>query len=992
MPPLTPAADSAAVQAFREQLREVRGPRYWRALEELSTDPAFDRHLRETLPQWAQAAAMDRRGFLKLLGASLALAGLTACSGPPQEEIVPWLQRPPGMTPGLPQFYATALQCCGDAEGVLVETHMGRPSKIEGNPAHPASLGATDALMQAAVLQLWDPDRSQAPVHHGTVASWDDFLADAAQLATRFTGDGQGLHVLSAPVVSPTLAAQREALLKKFPGARWHAYDAVRTGQAQAGAMLAFGRPLRPRYHFDKARVIVSLEADFLAGMPGRLRYARDFAALRKPVDGAMNRLYVIEATPSLTGAMADHRWPLGSARIAAFAWELARQLDVGGAPGDVRSGIAPQRMQALADDLRAHRGQSLVLAGESQPPAVHALAHALNQALGNVGRTVDYLEAPADAAATNASGTLPELVVAMREGSVDTLLILDGNPAYTAPADLDFAGQLRKVPHAIHAGLYADETAQLCEWHLPLAHTLESWSDARAWDGTASIVQPLIAPLYGGRGVHEILAALLGQPPGSARDRVRATWRDHAGGADFDAFWNRSLRDGVIAGTAASPAAASVAARMPPQSLPPSSDTDDTLELVFRPDPTVWDGRYANNGWLQELPKPLTQLTWSNAALVSPQLAAERNLANGDVVELRVDGRHVRAPVWIMPGQAARSVTVHLGYGRRQAGHVGDGLGFDAYVLRDNDTPWAVDGLQMQTTGEHVELACTQHHQAMEGRAPVRNGTLQQFLAEPGFVHADEPPAPRSLYPPRRPGEYAWGMAIDLNACIGCKACTIACQAENNIPVVGADQVRRGREMHWIRVDRYYEGPPQAPLTHHQPVPCMMCEHAPCELVCPVGATLHDSEGLNLQVYNRCVGTRFCSNNCPYKVRRFNFLQYTDLDAENLKAQRNPDVSVRNRGVMEKCTYCIQRIETAHIAADAGGRRIADGEILTACQAVCPTQAIHFGDIADPSSDVSRAKASPLDYTVLQELNTRPRTTYLAQLRNPNPALGDDA
>jgi molybdopterin-containing oxidoreductase family iron-sulfur binding subunit len=980
-------ADNAR-RSLRGQLDGATGARFWRTLDELVDQPAFRGALHDAFPQLASLQpSMDRRGFLKLLGASLAMAGLAGCSGPPPEQIVPWVHQPEGMSPSLPQFYATTLRHGNDIAGVLVETHQGRPSKIEGNPNHPASLGATDAILQAAVLELWDPDRSAAPTQHGVTASWGEFEAEAVALARRFSSNGQGLHVLSERIDSPTLARQRAEFLQRFPGARWHQYDAVDDDQARAGSQLAFGAPLQVCHHLDRAERIVALEADVLAGMPGHLRHARDFANGRKPtsVRQTMNRLYAIEATPSLTGANADHAWPLASSHIGAFALELAAALGIPGARAVTLSGMSSARLHALAADLRAHRGASLLLAGPSQPAPVHALVHLINHTLGNVGRTVDYFDWP-DPPESSAHA-LRELVPAMAQGSVDTLLILDGNPAYAIPAEVHFSELLAKVPHSIHLGLYDDETAACCHWHLPRAHALEAWSDARAFDGSASIVQPVIAPLRGGRSIHEVLALWLGSTVRNGRDIVQSTWHEQAGG-DLDGWWQRSLRDGVIAGSASTVRVVTASADFLARNPVPASADD--LELLFRPDPTIWDGRYANNGWLQECPKPLTRLTWSNAALISPALAAERGLKNGDAIELRIGARHTQAPVWIMPGQAARSITVPLGYGRRRAGHVGERLGFGAGALRSAESPWCESGLKIDPNGDQVELAATQHHHAMEGRAPVRAVTLAQFLAHPAFAQGNAPPP--SLYPERPPGEYSWGMSIDLNSCIGCNACTVACQAENNIPVVGAEEVRRGREMHWIRVDRYYEGAPEAPRTHHQPVPCMHCEHAPCEVVCPVGATVHDSEGLNLQVYNRCVGTRFCSNNCPYKVRRFNFLQYADLADEGRKAQRNPDVSVRNRGVMEKCTYCIQRIETAHIAADKDDRRIVDGEVRTACQAVCPTQAITFGDIADPASAVSLEKASPRNYAVLEELNTRPHTTYLASLRNPNPALEDEA
>lgn len=968
-----------------DALADAHGPHYWRALEELVEQPATRARLVELMPQLALLEPkLDRRGFLKLLGASLALAGLGACSRPPQEEIVPWVRRPDQLPPALPRFYASTLACAGDVAGVLVETHQGRPTKIEGNPAHPMSLGATSSAMQAAVLELWDPDRSQSPVHEGVVADWDAFAAQVDSLATRFARDGRGLHVLAGRLDSPTLAAQRDAWLAHFPGSRWHAYEPVDEDNALAGAQLAFGQPLRARHHFDRAQVVLSLEADFLGAMPGSLRHGRDFIAGRDPAADDFNRLYVVEASPTLTGAKADHRWALASSQVGAFALELGELLGLPGVHAAQSSGISARRLRALAQDLDARRGDSLVLAGRSQPAWVHALAHLMNDALGNAGRTVEYY-APAEPW-TSSAADLGELTDAMAAGRVDTLLILGGNPVYATPADARFAAHLAKVPHRIHFGLYRDETAAACQWHLPAAHPLESWSDLRAADGTASVVQPVIAPLYEGRSAHELLAMFLGDTR-SPRERVQATWRARAG-ADPDGFWNRSLREGVIAHSAPPAQRVQVDNGFLAQ-LPAPTDAPG-LELLFAPDPTVWDGRYANNGWLQELPKPLTTLTWSNVALVSPELALAHDLKNGDALELRIDGRHTQAPVWVMPGQAARSVTVCLGYGRQRAGRLGERLGFDAYALRSMAAPWRTDGLRINRTGAHYALATTQRHHAMEGRSPVRSDALDDFRARPATAPAaDTPP---SLYPDRPRGEYAWGMSVDLNACIGCGACTIACQAENNIPVVGAEEVERGREMHWIRIDRYYEGDARAPRIHHQPVPCMHCEHAPCEVVCPVGATVHDAEGLNVQVYNRCVGTRFCSNNCPYKVRRFNFLQYSDLRTETLKAQRNPDVSVRNRGVMEKCTYCIQRIETAHIAADKDGRRIADGEVLTACQAVCPTQAIVFGDQQDPASAVSRQKASPRNYTLLEELNTRPHTTYLSALRNPHPALEDDA
>ncbi len=990
MPPLKSGSpfDEAIfdVDAARARLAAARGPIFWRGLEELADSDGFHHWLREQHPQLADTLKLDRRGFLKFLGASLALAGLAACGRPPQHELVPYVKAPDGQVAGLPRFFATALTRHGYAHGVLIENNMGRPTKVEGNPQHPASLGATDIFAQASVLQLWDPDRSQNVMHRDTTATWDDFSAAQLTLFAGLRSDGgAGLRVLTGSVTSPTLSAQLDTLLAKYPNARWHVHQPAGDDNAIAGTTRAFGMPLATRYAFDRAKIILALDADFLADPAAGVRYARDFAATRSPDNGTMSRLYAVESTPSLTGAMADHHLPLESSRLAIFARQLAHKL--GGAP--VATGhfdaVQTRWMDALIDDLRAHHGECLIVVGVTQPAELHALGHAMNAALGNIGTTIDYSEPVQKLPARG--GSIGDLVTAMRAGSVETLLVIDANPAYDAPVDLGFVDALQRVPHLIHLGLYRDETGVLAEWHLPRAHELECWSDARAWNGTASIMQPLIAPLYGGRSPLEVLAQLLADDVREGRALVRRQWQQQL---SDDHSWNSALRAGVIANTASPSRKPAIRADL---SAAAADSNDDTLELLFRPDPTIDTGEWANNGWLQELPKPMTQLTWDNPALISPALATQYQLRNGDVIELHSHGRASRAAVWIMPGQAARSVTLHLGYGRRRAGHVGDGQGFDAYALRTSAALWSTNDLQLHKTGEHYELAATQHHFQMEGRDLLRVGALTDYLRDPHFATADDrwsEPTP-SLYPDYPAGEYAWGMSIDLNACIGCKACTVACQAENNIPVVGKDQVSRGREMHWIRVDRYFEGDADNPRTYSQPVPCMMCEHAPCEVVCPVDATLHDAEGLNLQVYNRCVGTRFCSNNCPYKVRRFNFLQYVDDAAETLKAQRNPEVSVRRRGVMEKCTYCIQRIENAHIEADKHDRRIDDGDVVTACQAVCPTQAIRFGDIADKRSQVSQAKASPRNYALLGELGTRPRTSYLARLRNPNPALQDD-
>jgi Fe-S-cluster-containing dehydrogenase component len=962
-------------------------PRVWRSLDEWeprkpsSSDPPGE------FPYLAEPFSLNRRDFMRLMAASLALAGTAGCSRQPEEKILPYVIPPEQMTAGKPLYFATAMTIGGYATGVLAESIMGRPTKIEGNPSHPASLGGSDVFAQASVLDLWDPDRSKAVLQGGQISAWETFLTMLAdRLRSLENLRGAGLCVLTETVCSPTLIAQLEALLAKFPEARWRQYQPISRDSAYEGSRLAFGEPVEAAYHFDRADVVLSLDADFLGWPAIGVRYARDFVGRRRAAADAtaMNRLYAVESTPALTGAFADHRLSLRASEVEKAARSIAGKLGLPVGGGGVGTG-ADAWIDACVADLQKHRGHSLILAGDNQPPFVHALAHAMNLRLGNTGATVDYLE-PA-AGAVNQLQSLRELAVDIEAGRVDTLMILGGNPVYNAPADLRFAERLARVPLSVHLGLYDDETAAACHWHIPEAHYLETWGDTRAFDGTVALQQPLIAPLHAGRSAHELVSVLLGEIDRKPYAIVREYWQARAG-AGFETFWQTALRDGVVQAAGARPKAVDLSADFlslsPPALFQRPEETG--LELMFAPDPTVWDGRFANNGWLQELPKPLTKLTWDNAALIAPALAARLGLANEDLVELTYRGRSIDAPVWIMPGHPDGAVTVQLGYGRSRAGRIGSGIGYNAYALRTADAPWFGVGLEIKKNGGRHPLAATQHHHGMEGRDIVRAVSAAEYALNPGRFHDEAPAA--TLYPPFRYDGYAWGMTIDLGACIGCNACTIACQAENNIPIVGKAEVARGREMHWIRVDRYYRGAPENPLSFFQPVPCMHCEHAPCEPVCPVEATVHDSEGLNVQVYNRCIGTRFCSNNCPYKVRRFNFLQYADEHTESLKAQRNPEVTVRMRGVMEKCSYCTQRITAARIEAEKEDRRIRDGEVVTACQAACPTEAIMFGDLNDPDSRVRKLKASPLNYALLAELNTRPRTTYLAKLTNPNPDM----
>src|SRR5579884_1972256 len=930
------------IAALRERLASKQGPQYWRSLEELAETPEFQKFLEDEFPNRSTLLQLDRRQFLTLMGASLAMAGLSGCRYLPQEKIVPYVKEPEDRVLGRPQYYATVMPLSGDAIGLLVRDNEGRPTKVEGNPDHPNSLGATNAFAQASVLDLYDPDRAQTVLSNVRVAneisSWDAFLRDAiTALATQRASGGAGLRILTETVISPTLRDQLDALRRQFPAAKWHQYEPMARDNAHNGAMLTFGRPVNTIYRFDKADRIVSLDADFLLTMPGSVRYARDFASRRRirskdiapdqPANAAMNRLYVVESTPTITGAMADHREPVRASEVEGFARALASRLGVAGVTGTA----AVPWLEALVADLNANRGRCVIVAGDHQPPAVHALAHAMNAALGAVGNTVVYTE-PVVGEAVDQMASLKDLVSAMQAGQVRVLLILGSNPVYTCPADLDFAGALAKVPTSVHLGLYEDETAALCQWHIPELHYLETWSDARTYDGTATILQPLIAPLYtDGKSAHELLDALLTPPGRSSHDIVKAYWKGRSPGGDFETFWRKALHDGVVPDTAAPVKTVTLQPlSLPPAPLAPAvgqrqAGTTETsplpqrgrgaggegfsaggagLEIVFRPDPTIWDGRYANNGWLQELPKPLSKLTWDNAALVSPRTAealqlsprdTNTNLANSvQVVELEYRGRRLRAPVWILPGHPDNAITITLGYGRTRAGNVGTGVGVNAYALRTSDAPWFGAGLQVRNTDDLYRLACTHSHHTMEGRDLIRFTDIEAFRRNPDFAHGKEypPDKPPMLLPESPRGEYAWAMEIDNNVCIGCNACVVACQAENNIAVVGKAEVLRGREMHWLRIDRYYVGKDldNPAGAYFMPVPCMQCEKAPCELVCPVDATLHSEDGLNQMVYNRCVGTRYCSNNCPYKVRRFNFYLYADWYTQSLYGLRNPD------------------------------------------------------------------------------------------------------
>jgi MoCo/4Fe-4S cofactor protein with predicted Tat translocation signal len=1003
------------LESLRAQINEAgdkSGPEYWRSLEELAGSPAFQEALHREFPKGASewVDSVSRRGFLKVMGASMALAGMTGCVRLPLEPIVPYVRQPEDVIPGRPMFYATAMTLGGYASPLLVESHLGRPTKIEGNDRHPASLGGTDIFAQASILGLYDPDRSQSVTELGDQRSWQAFLtAIRGPLSAQKALQGAGIRILTPTISSPTLADQLRNFLKIYPQAKWHVYEPINRDNVLEGAKLAFGQPVETRYDFEKADVIVSLDADFLyAGFPGNVRYIRDFAKRRNP-DGNMNRLYVIESTPTTTGAKADHRLPVRAGEIDGCTRFLAAATGAIGEGVSELSGHVPgpentvRFLEALFKDVERSSSSTVVIAGEHQPADRHALVHAINAKLGNVGKAVLYTD-PVSASPVNQTESIKELAADINAGKVDLLVILGGNPVYDAPADLDFANVLKtnKVPLRVHLGLYQNETAELCQWHVNATHELEAWGDARAYDGTVSIIQPLIAPLYQGKSALEFVALLAGQPDTTGYDLVRAYWQKQHTGTDFEQFWRKSLHDGWIEGTTYAPRSVSVGTI----NLPRITHTDavaNAIELNIRRDPTIYDGQFSNNGWLQELPKPMTKLTWDNAVLIGPKMAERLQIASKDVVELQLNGRKVTGAAWIQAGHPDNCITVFLGYGRTRAGRVGTAQGFDAYQLRTSAAPWIASGVQIRKTGDTYNLASTQGYQTMDtpdgGHRPlVRETTLEEYRQEPDFAkeQGEEPAPGLTLYKPYpyKEEDYAWGMAIDLNSCVGCNNCMIACQSENNIAVVGKEQCVIGRHMHWIRVDAYYQGDRDNPKAFFQPVPCMQCENAPCEVVCPVGATNHSSEGLNDMVYNRCVGTRYCSNNCPYKVRRFNFLLFSDWETPQYKMMRNPDVSVRSRGVMEKCSYCVQRITEHRIDAETASVRegkeikIKDGELQTACQQSCPAGAIIFGNINDPESKVSKLKAQSRNYSLLGELNTRPRTTYLAEVSNPNPEL----
>ncbi len=992
---------------------------YWRSLEELSDTPEFRKFVEAEFPglkeQWSNP--VTRRRFLKVMGASFALAGLAGCTWP-EETIVPFSSRPEGYTPGKTKQFATAMEIAGAAQGLLVTSFDGRPIKVEGNPQHPINQGATDVFARASILGLYDPDRSHRVIRREGVQelkqSWNDFLNFARPLMDRkIQNGGADVFIIAEQSSSPTFHRLRHKFLETLPNARWYVHEPLSRNNEREGTRLVFGEAYRPQYAIDKAKLILCFDDDLLYSHPAWVKHARDFASGRTAEDGSMNRLYAVESVLSITGSMADKRWAIRSreipAVIAALGQEILKTSDTGSATQDRWKPLMLEQLAGKADpavpvaeiaaELTGHPGETLITVGPGQPAVVHDLVHTINHALDNNGKTVNYIAEQAVDFGTsdNDLTAFAADFQSLPNKSESVVVILGANPTYSAPRTIDFAGLLGETGTSIHLSLYDDETSMLCDWHLPQAHYLESWGDARARDGTLSLVQPLIAPLYGGKTSAELLAHLLGEPTPGGHDIVRDTMREIFGGNNFETQWRKALHDGVVEGATLATEPVDLQPAAAPERLQrmleEATGTSDSLELVLIADGSVYDGRFANNGWLQELPDAVSKLTWDNAAILSLATANDLGVKTGDVVSLTVAGKTIDAPVYIQPGQADGSIALSLGYGRTRAGTVATGVGVNAYTLQTSPGPQYYP-VKITRTGRTHTLVSTQDHHAIDTRGMqeresrihelIREAELSEFKENPHFASAHEHHPPlKSLWDEHEYTGHRWAMAIDLSVCTGCNACVLACQSENNTPVVGKENVAEGREMHWIRIDRYFSGPPEEPKVSFQPVTCHHCENAPCEQVCPVGATVHDDEGLNVMVYNRCVGTRYCSNNCPYKVRRFNFFEYHKNLSVTEKMMYNPDVTVRGRGVMEKCTFCIQRINAVKIEAQNKRQPIEDGQIVPACAQACPTKAIVFGDLSDPDSRVSQAHQDPRSYAILKELNVKPRTKYLARLRN---------
>lgn len=1019
------------------------GKKHWKSLEELGASEEYKEYLEREFPEGASelGSGVSRRRFLQVMGAGMALAGVSGCQPMrrPEAHILPYHKMPESLVPGTAQFYATAMTLRGEAVGLLVESHEGRPTKIEGNPSHPFSLGSTSRHHQASILDLYNPDRSRSPLKKGEGATWEAFFAEVESvLGAAKANGGEGIRLVTGYNTSPTFAGLWKEFQTAYPKAQWVVYEPSGRDHVVMGLEHATGKALEPHLHLDKAKRIASFDADFSEDEVGALAYAKTFNKTRNPDAPAdMSRLYMVESQFSATGSSADHRLrvkpSLITPALVALAKELAAQgldlaavgIDAATLPGSTQ-GLDAGFIKALAADLLAHRGASVVVVGRSEVPFAHALALGLNLALGAGGKVVSYKPSilatlqPYAGKVVKGVEQLKALASDLDAGKVELLLTIDVNIGYNAPADLDLPSKLAKAKFSAHLGLETDETAALSAWHLPMSHFLEAWNDAQSVDGTLSVVQPLIEPLYATKSPIEVLARLAGQASATGHDLVKASWSQKLGALGFDKAWRKVIHDGVAAGTgfaAETPAlnreglaaAAAQYAAMPV--------AKGGVEIQFREHPNVGDGRFANNAWMQELPTPVTKVCWDNAAYMGPALVKKLGLdgllnptdtgttladyRKRPMVQLQVNGKALEVVAWAVPGMADDTVILHTGYGRTQIGTVGEGAGFNAHLLMTAATVEYASGVEIKATGRDYEVACTQDHWSLMGRPIAREGSLDEYSKDKEKFFSEDkwnphPPEVSLWHDVKDRGTFdfskgmQWGMVFDFNSCNGCNACVVACQAENNIPTVGKEQVMRGREMHWIRIDRYFSGDVENPEIIHQAMACQQCENAPCEEVCPVAATTHSHEGLNDMAYNRCIGTRYCSNNCPYKVRRFNFFNYTKAwEKSTERMQKNPDVTVRFRGVMEKCTYCVQRINKERIKfKNKGIEIIPDGAITPACAQACPGDAIVFGNINDPESRVAKLKRHPRNFGVLRDINTRPRTSYLGRVRNPNPAL----
>lgn len=978
----------------------------WRSLQSLAQqilakeEKSENENLKEE-NESSEHLGLNRRHLLQWLAAVAGLISSGACTRQPKEYIVPYAKMPEHIIPGKSIFYATSFPLNGFGLGVLVESHMGRPTKVEGNSLHPASFGSTDAFAQASLLTLYDPDRAQAVTYMGQISSWERFTLDlqTAMQKAQTSGKNGSIRILTPTVTSPTLGDQLNSLTKQNPLIKWHQCSPMGCDNQNQGSLYAFERSVSVKYDLSMADVVVSLDADIFMNTAGRIAYAKQFSKKRLPNSGPANpnRLYSLYSTPSLTSAVSDHRLGIPPSQIEICVYALAKAVGCNLKHSVSLTSDQSQWIDNLAKDLKNHPSRGVVIVDEMQPPSVHVLAHAINDQLGNFNKTV-FLIDPLEIAPTIQNQSITELVMDMKDGKVDILLILSTNPVYSLPSILDFSSAMAKVAFKAQLSLYHDETTPLCNWHIPECHYMESWGDIRSYDGTISLIQPIIEPIFASKSSLEFVAAILGQPNQRGYEIVQNYWKTSRPSSTFENDFNVWLQTGSIPNTTSSPLNLKPKLDYLNSNLFDRNQTSQQLEVCFRPDPCVWDGEFSNNAWLQELPKPLSKLTWDNAALVSPITAEQLNLSNGDIIELSYQGLRLKAPVWILPGHALSTLTLNMGYGRSGGGRLAQNIGFNVNQLRMATNQWFQKNIKIQKTNQKYTLACTQEHHSLHGRNIIQFSSLDAYRSNPDlFKEKDfreatfQPTIPLNpqAFPPDHEEEYQWGMAINLNTCIGCNACVVACQAENNIPVVGKEGVILGREMHWLRIDTYYSGKLDNPDTYFQPLPCMHCESAPCELVCPVNATVHSKQGLNQMVYNRCVGTRYCSNNCPYKVRRFNYFDYND-PRPLLKMVRNPDVTVRSRGVMEKCTYCIQRISQARIEARVEGRTLQAEEVQTACQQVCPTNAIVFGNINDSNWQVTKLKQTALNYELLGDLNTKPRTTYLAKIKNHNSKMPD--